>query len=46
MTIAFNNKIVVTQRDNRFYINGKLILTSVGKLLKSQTWDYIHPSLK
>lgn len=46
MTIAYNNKLVITQRNNKFYVNGKLILTSIGKLLNSQNWDYIHTSLK
>ena len=46
MTVAFNNKLVITQRNNRFYINNKLVLTSIGKILKTQKWDYVHPSLK
>lgn len=46
MTIAFNSKLIITQRNNRFYVNNKLVLTSIGKILKSQNWDYIHPSLK
>ena len=46
MTIAFNNKMVITQKQNKFYINNKLVLTSIGKILKTQKWDYIHPSLK
>lgn len=46
MTVAFNNKIVITQRNNKFYANNKLVLTSIGKILNSQHWDYINPSLK
>ena len=46
MTIAYNNKLIITQKHNRFYVNGKLVITSIGKLLNSQNWDYIHPSIK
>ena len=46
MTVAFNSKLLITQHNNRFYVNGKIILTKLKYILNSQTWDYIHPSLK
>lgn len=46
MTVAFNNKLVITQKQNKFYVNGKLILTNLKSILKTQKWDYLHPSLK